>query len=46
VVERESIYLVDVGYIDFPVLGKISGLTRAEILLMFQKKISNYVKTP
>jgi polysaccharide export outer membrane protein len=48
-VGKESIYLVDVsGYIDFPVLGKIkvSGLTRAEILLMFQKKISNYVKNP
>lgn len=48
-VGKESIYLVDVsGYIDFPVLGKIkvSGLTRAEILMMFQKKISNYVKNP
>lgn len=46
---KESSYLVDVdGFIDFPVLGKIklSGMTRSEILALFQKKISNYIKGP
>lgn len=42
-------YLVDhEGNIEFPVLGKIrlGGLTRTEVLELFQKKLSNYIKNP
>lgn len=42
-------YLVDAdGYIDFPELGKLklSGLTRSEVLALFKKKISLYIKNP
>tara|TARA_R110000868_G_scaffold410823_1_gene700367 strand:+ start:595 stop:1368 length:774 start_codon:yes stop_codon:yes gene_type:complete len=42
-------YLVDAdGYIDFPELGrlKLSGLTRSEVLALFKKKISAYIKNP
>lgn len=42
-------YLVDSdGYIDFPELGKlkISGLTRSEVLALFKKKLSVYIKNP
>ena len=42
-------YLVDKGgYIDFPILGKLKlgGLTRSEVLQMFQDKISKYIKNP
>jgi len=41
--------LVDAqGTIDFPVLGKIkvSGLTRSEVLQLFQEKIEKYIKNP
>ena len=44
-----SSYLVDAsGTIDFPVLGKIkvSGLSRTEVLDIFQKKISVFIKNP
>ena len=44
-----SNYLVDAdGYIDFPELGKLklSGLTRSEVLALFKKKISVYIKNP
>lgn len=42
-------YLVDHdGFINFPVLGKlkVSGLTRAELLSLFETKIAPYVKNP
>ena len=42
-------YLVDAkGTIDFPVLGKIKvgGLTRSEVLQLFQDKIGKYIKNP
>jgi polysaccharide export outer membrane protein len=42
-------YLVDAeGYIDFPELGKLklSGLTRSEVLALFKKEISVYIKNP
>jgi polysaccharide export outer membrane protein len=42
-------YLVDAnGTIDFPVLGKlkVAGLTRSEVLQLFQDKISKYIKNP
>ena len=42
-------YLVDAdGFIDFPELGKlkISGLTRSELLALFNKKLSPYIKNP
>lgn len=42
-------YLVDAdGYIDFPELGKLklSGLTRSEVLALFKKKISAFIKNP
>lgn len=42
-------YLVDAdGYIDFPELGKLKlgGLSRSEVLALFQKKISAYIKNP
>ena len=42
-------YLVDArGNIDFPVLGKlkVSGLTRTEIMTLFENKISAYIKKP
>lgn len=42
-------YLVDTdGYIDFPELGrlKLSGMTRSEVLHLFQKKIGAYIKNP
>ena len=44
-----QLYLVDSdGNIDFPVLGKlkVSGLTRTEILNLFQDRIGNYIKNP
>lgn len=42
-------YLVDAdGTIDFPVLGKIKvgGLTRSQVLQLFQDKIGKYIKNP
>lgn len=42
-------YLVNAeGMIDFPVLGKLklSGLTRSEVLQLFEDKISKYIKNP
>lgn len=42
-------YLVSAdGFIDFPVLGKLklAGLTRSEVLQLFQDKISKYIKNP
>ncbi len=42
-------YLVDAeGYINFPELGriKLGGLTRSEVLVLFQKKIGAYIKNP
>lgn len=42
-------YLVSAdGVIDFPVLGKLklAGLTRSEVLQLFQDKISKYIKNP
>lgn len=42
-------YLVSAdGYIDFPVLGKlkVAGLTRSEMMQLFQDKISKYIKNP
>lgn len=42
-------YLVDAdGYINFPELGKLKlgGLTRSEVLTLFQKKLSAYIKNP
>ena len=42
-------YLVDAdGYINFPELGriKLGGLTRSEVLSLFQKKIGAYIKNP
>ena len=42
-------YLVDAnGYIDFPELGriKLGGLTRSEVLVLFQKRIGAYIKDP
>jgi len=42
-------YLVDAdGYINFPELGriKLGGLTRTEVLNLFQKKIGAYIKNP
>ncbi|MEN9907188.1 MAG: hypothetical protein RLZZ540_329 [Bacteroidota bacterium] len=42
-------YLVDdEGFINFPVLGKlkVSGLTRSELLKLFENKIAPYVKNP
>jgi len=42
-------YLVDAdGYIEFPELGKIKlgGLTRSEVLALFQKKIGAYINNP
>jgi polysaccharide biosynthesis/export protein len=42
-------YLVSAdGYIDFPILGKLklAGLTRSEVLQLFQDKISKYIKNP
>ncbi len=42
-------YLVDVnGFIDFPILGrlKVGGLTRTEVLKVFQEKISKYIEKP
>ena len=47
--ETMQLYLVDAsGNIDFPVLGKlkVGGLTRSEVLTMFQDKISEYIKKP
>jgi len=47
--ETIQAYLVDAqGTIDFPVLGKIkvSGLTRSEVLQLFQEKIEKYIKNP
>lgn len=42
-------YLVDAdGYINFPELGriKLGGLTRSEVLNLFQKRIGAYIKNP
>lgn len=42
-------YLVDAeGNIDFPVIGriKLGGLTRSEVLAIFQTKIGVYIKNP
>lgn len=42
-------YLVDAdGYINFPELGKLKlgGLTRTEVLALFQKKLGAYIKDP
>jgi polysaccharide export outer membrane protein len=42
-------YLVDEkGYIDFPVLGKlkVSGLSRSEVIQMFEEKITKYIRNP
>ena len=47
--QPSSQYLVDAnGSINFPILGvlKISGLTRTEVLNLFQKKIGLYIKNP
>ncbi len=47
--ETMQSYLVSAdGYIDFPVLGKlkVAGLTRSEIMQLFQDKISKYIKNP
>jgi polysaccharide biosynthesis/export protein len=47
--ETMQLYLVDAnGFIDFPVLGKIKvgGLSRSELLQLFQDKISAYIKNP
>lgn len=44
-----QLYLVDSnGNIEFPVLGKlkVSGLSRTELLDMFQEKIATYIKNP
>ncbi len=44
-----QLYLVDAnGFIDFPVLGKLKlgGLTRTEVLKVFQEKISKYIEKP
>lgn len=42
-------YLVDTdGYINFPELGKLKlgGLSRSEVLALFQKKLAAYIKNP
>lgn len=47
--ETQQSYLVDSnGSIDFPVLGKlkVGGLSRSEILQMFQTKLSKYIQNP
>jgi polysaccharide export outer membrane protein len=47
--ETMQSYLVNAnGMIDFPVLGKlnVAGLTRSEVLQLFQDKISKYIKNP
>lgn len=47
--QSSQLYLVDAnGSIEFPVLGKlqVGGLTRSEVLKMFQEKISVYIKNP
>ena len=47
--QSTSQYLVDAnGFINFPILGalKISGLTRTEVLNLFQKKIGVFIKNP
>jgi polysaccharide export outer membrane protein len=47
--ETMQSYLVSAdGFIDFPVLGKLklAGLTRSEVLQLFQDKISKYIKNP
>ncbi|PWA04881.1 polysaccharide biosynthesis/export family protein [Flavobacterium psychrotolerans] len=44
-----QLYLVDSnGNIDFPILGKlkVSGLTRTDVLKIFQDKISKYIEKP
>lgn len=44
-----QLYLVDKnGFIDFPILGKlsVSGLSRTEVLDMLKEKISVYIKDP
>lgn len=44
-----QMYLVDSsGHIEFPVLGrmKVSGLSRSELLNLFQQKIGAYIKNP
>jgi len=47
--QTAQLYLVDAqGFIDFPVLGrlKVSGLSRSEVLQLFQDKIAVYIKNP
>lgn len=47
--ETMQVYIVDAaGTIDFPVLGKlkVSGLTRTEVIKMFQDKIGTFIKKP
>lgn len=47
--ETMQSYLVDSnGFIDFPVLGKlkVSGMTRSELLVLLDDKISKYIKKP
>ena len=44
-----QLYLVDAnGFIDFPVLGKlkVSGLSKIDVIKMFQEKISKYIEKP
>jgi polysaccharide export outer membrane protein len=44
-----QLYLVDAnGAIDFPVLGrlKVGGLSRSQVVTMFQEKIGMYIKDP
>jgi polysaccharide export outer membrane protein len=47
--ETMQSYLVDSsGGIDFPVLGKfkVGGLSRSEVMLLLESKISKYIKNP
>jgi polysaccharide export outer membrane protein len=47
--ETMQLYLVDSkGNIDFPILGKlnVAGLSRSEVLNVFQNKIGVYIKNP
>jgi polysaccharide export outer membrane protein len=47
--QTTQLYLVDSnGYIDFPVLSrlKVSGMSRSQLVQLFQDKISIYIKNP
>ncbi|HSD06031.1 polysaccharide biosynthesis/export family protein [Flavobacterium sp.] len=47
--ETMQLYLVDTdGNINFPILGKlhVGGLTRTQILMLFNAKLSTYIKNP